>query len=146
MRDFEQYHGAALIKIINAGSFKIIEKFDKSNSSYLVDKKIGLFIKYSRKRLSPWTFTFDKSHINEITEMHSQLERLFLVLVCGFDGICCLNWNEFCALVSIENQSYPKWVKSSRKKNEKYSVYGIDGGLKNKIGNSDFPNKLKATY
>ncbi|MFA5091433.1 MAG: hypothetical protein WC483_02275 [Candidatus Paceibacterota bacterium] len=71
------------------------------------------------------------------------LNNIFIILVCNDDGICCLNWKEFSTIISVYNINYPKWIRVGRRKNEKYSVYGIDGELKHKIGNSDFPNKLK---
>lgn len=143
MQNFEFFHGAAVIKIVHSGYFKTIESFGKSNSAYLIDEKIGLYIKYSQKRMSPWVFTFDKEHIKEINEINDLLGNTFIILVCNDDGICCLNWKEFYTLISIDSSNYPKWIKASRRKNEKYSVCGIDGELKHKIGNSDFPNKIK---
>jgi hypothetical protein len=143
MQNFEFFHGAALVKIIHSGHFKTVELFAKSNAAYLVDEKIGLYIKYSHKRISPWVFTFDKDHVREIKEMNDLLGNVFVSFVCNDDGICCLDWKEFCRIISIDSKNYPKWIKISRKRNEKYSVYGIDGNLKHKIGNSDFPNKLK---
>jgi len=143
MQNFEFFHGAALIKIIHSGCFKMITSFSKSNSAYLIDEKIGLYIKYSQKRMSPWSFAFDKNHIEEIKEINNLLDNVFIAFVCNEDGICCLDWTEFSTIISVENEKYPKWIKINRKKNEKYSVCGIDGVLKHKIGNSDFPNKLK---
>jgi len=143
MQNFEFFHGAALVKIIHSGRFKTVEIFSKSNAAYLIDGKIGLYIKYSQKRMSPWVFTFEKNHVGEIKEINDLLDNVFIALICNDDGICCLDWKEFCTIISIDSKNYPKWIKSSRKKNEKYSVYGVDGNLKHKIGNSDFPNKLK---
>ncbi|MDD5014560.1 MAG: hypothetical protein PHW73_05595 [Atribacterota bacterium] len=143
MQNFEFYHGAAIIKIIRSGDFKQIETFGRSNSSYLLDEKIGLYIKYCKNRMSPWIFTFDNEHVNEVKEIFCLLENVFVALVCKDNGICCLNWLEFNTVISVESSNYPKWIKASRKKNEKYSVSGTDGNLKRKIGNSDFPSKLK---
>lgn len=143
MQNFEFFHGGAIVKIVHSGYFKIVQSFGKSNSSYLLDEKIGLYIKYSQKRMTPWNFTFDQEHIKEIKNIFDLLGNIFVVFVCNDDGICCLNWQEFCTIISIDDNNYPKWIKTTRKKNEKYSVVGIDGELNYKIGNSDFPNKLK---
>jgi hypothetical protein len=142
MKNFEFFHGAAVIKIVHSGHFKKVESFGKSNSSYLLDEKIGLYIKYSSKRIPPWSFTFDNEHVSEVKEMFSLLGNIFIALVCNVDGICCLDWQEFNTIISIDSKIHPKWIRTIRKKNEKYSVYGIDGNLKHKIGNSDFPSKL----
>ena len=77
MQNFEFFHGAALIKIIHSGCFKIVENFSKSNAAYLIDEKIGLYIKYSQKRMSPWVFTFDKEHVKEIKDMNDLLSNIF---------------------------------------------------------------------
>ena len=142
MQNFEFFHGAAIIRIIRSNHFKIIETFSRSNSAYIINEKIGVFIKYSQKRMAPWVFTFDKDHVIEIKEIFELLENVFIVLVCNNDGICCINWKEFCTLISTDSNNYPKWIKVTRRKNEKYSIFSIDGKLKHKVGNSDFPDKL----
>jgi len=143
IHDLEFFHGVALVKVVRSGLFKTIEKFEKNNSAYLIDREVGLYIKYSKKRMPPWVFTFSKEHIKEVKNMHSIPKKVFIALICNNDGICCLNWEEFCTVISIYGNKYPKWIKASRKKSEKYFVYGSDGRLKYKIGNSDFPPKLK---
>lgn len=142
MHLFEFYHGAALLKIIKSNKYKKIELLSNNNSVYLIDDKYGLYIKYSQKRISPWVFTFDKVHIDEISEVYGLLKNVYIVLICHDDGICCLNWQEFNTVLSIQDNIYPKWIKAIRKINEKYSVFGSDGNLQHKIGISDFPDKL----
>jgi hypothetical protein len=143
MQNFEFFYGAAILKIVHSRCFTKIENFNKRNSSYLLDDTISLYIKYSSKRMPPWFFTFDIEHVSDIKNMFSLFGNAFVALVCNKDGICCLDWQEFNTLISVESINYPKWVRVVRKKNEKYSIYGIDGNLKHKIGNSDFPSKLK---
>jgi len=142
MKNFEFFHGAAIVKVVYSNYFKMIEKFGKNNASYLLDEKIGLYIKYSQKRMSPWVFTFDEEHVCEIKDLFSLLGNVFIAFVCNDDGIPCIDWQEFSAIISVENKNYPKWIRCDRKKNEKYYVYGSDGDLKHKIGNSEFPSKL----
>ena len=143
IQDFEFFHGTVLTKLVHSNLFKTIQAFGKSNSSYLIDDKIGLYIKYSTKRMAPWSFSFLQEHINELKDMVDLIGKAFVCLVCNDDGVCCLDWQEFCTIISIESIVFPKWIRTSRKKNEKYSVHGCDGELKHKIGISDFPSKLK---
>ena len=63
-------------------------------------------------------------------------------MVCNEDGICCLNYKEFTDILSVENNVYPKWIRASRLRGEKYMVSGSDGKLGHKIGLSDFPGKI----
>lgn len=143
MNKFEFFHGAVLVKIIHSGLFKKFEIATESNTTYILDDKIGLYIKYSRNRMPPWIFTFKENHVKDIKGINDLFGNVFITLVCNDDGICCIDWNEFSTIISVENNDYPKWIKSSRKKGEKYFVSGKDSILDHKIGNSDFPKKLK---
>ena len=136
------FHGAALIRVIRYESFHSVEVCEKNDCSYLINGISGIYIKYSQKRLSPWSFTFSEDHVHEIEELNKLLSTLFIVLICGKDGICCLDWQEFATVVSTESTTYPKWISVSRMKGQKYSVWGRDGKLKHKIGNIDFPRKI----
>ncbi len=94
--------------------------------------------------MSPWPFTFSDVHITEIKELNSKFNKAFIVFVCNEDGICCLNFHEFSTIISLGNKKFPKWVRISRMKREKYSVSGSDNKLNYKIGDSDFPKKIYA--
>jgi hypothetical protein len=139
---FAFYHGAVLVRIIHDNVFDSIKSFSDNNSSYIVNKNIGLYIKYSGKRMSPWTFTFSDVHIDEIKELDSKFNKAFVVFVCNENGICCLNFQEFSTIISLENKIFTKWIKLSRTKREKYSIAGSDNKLNCKIADSDFPKKI----
>ncbi len=142
MKDFEFFHGASLVRIIHDNIFDSIKKYTNNNSSYIINNNIGIYIKYSQKRMSPWTFSFSDIHVDEIKNMEKEFNKVYVVLVCNEDGISCLNFEEFSTVVSIENKNFPKWIKASRMRKEKYFISGSDGELKHKIGNSDFPKKI----
>lgn len=141
MNNSDFFHGAIFSRIVEFKSVNL-EKYSDNNSSYIIDNKTVVYIKYSQKRISPWTFSFSKSHVDEIKKIKSDKEFLFIVLLCNDDGICCLNFQEFCTVTSIESEIFPKWIKAQRQQGEKYAVSGSDGELKYKIGNSDFPRKI----
>jgi len=141
MNNSDFFHGAVLSRIIDNKSVGL-GKYITSNSSYIVDDKIVIYIKYSQKRISPWTFSFSKVHIEELKKIKEDKSSLFIILLCNDDGICCLNFQEFSNIISIENENFPKWIKAQRQHGEKYAVSGSDGDLKYKIGNSDFPQKI----
>lgn len=141
MKNIDFFHGMVLTKIVQNKS-ACLKKYRGNNSSYIIDDQISVYIKYSSKRMSPWSFSFSKIHIHEIRDMKNKIEKIFIILICDNNGICCLNYNEFCTVISIENRDFPKWIKASRLKGEKYSVSGSDGKLKYKVGNSDFPGKI----
>lgn len=140
--DLSFYQGAVLVDAIRDQSFKSIYAYDGNRSSYVVNGDSGIYIKYSKKDMSPWHFTFSEDHMLEILSMHADVGRLFIVLTCGEDGLCCLDWDEFRTIISTESNIYPKWITASRPKGEKYALKGNEGMLKHKIGNSDFPRKI----
>lgn len=143
LNEYGFFHGLVFIEIINAvkNPIKIQTYPSESNSSYAINDDVGIYIKYSTKRMSPWRFSFLAEHKNEIEEMHSIVDNVFIVLVCNTDGIVCLNYNELKNLLSDDNENI-EWISATRSKREKYSIAGSAGSLHIKIGNSDFPRKI----
>lgn len=143
MSDKSFFHGIVFYRIINKNeSASCMKKYGSSGSCYIIDGNTPFYIKYSEKRISPWTFSFTETHIREIDSINDELGNIFIVLVCNDDGICCLNFQEFCTIISVKSNLFPKWVKAQRRRSEKYTVTGSDGELTYKIGNNDFPQKL----
>ena len=145
IRDFEFYHGLVFARILHGTQRPLsLRPFQSvSNAAYVVNDKIGIFIKHSAKRMTPWRFTFMKEHQEEIDFLKSNCEKVFLVLVCGDDGVVCLSYAELKQI--LDNQHDPiEWISATRHKREMYSVKGSNGELDFKIGQSEFPNKLFA--
>lgn len=143
IRDFEFYHGLVFARILHATQRPLsVKPFQSiSNSSYVINDKIGIFIKYSAKRLTPWRFTFKKEHQEEIELLKTSSQKVFLVLVCGDDGIVCLSYDELKKI--LDNQHDPiEWISADRHKRKMYAVNGSNGELDCKIGQCDFPDKL----
>lgn len=140
-QDIHFFHGSALSRIVKDKKC-CIERLKINNSSYLIDDKVCFYTKYSSKRTTPWSFSIHKSHIDEIVSLSELYSKLYIVLICYYDGIACLTFKEFKTIIDIHDDNYPKWVKAQRKTREKYCITGSDGKLKNKIANSDFPKKI----
>ena len=143
IKEFEFFHGAVFARIIHGKNTLInIENYPSpDNASYILNNKIGIYIKYSSKRMSPWRFSFLKEHQNKILEMKNRLEEVYIVFVCNDDGIACLNYKELKEV--LDSQYEPvEWVSIARGPREKYEIKGHDGKLHFKIGNSDFPQKI----
>ena len=138
--EFEFYHGAALCKIIHSSPQVAIKLYsEKSNSSYIVNDDIGIFVKYSTKRMSPWQFTFAMEHCDELFNMVQNIKLVFLVLVCNDDGIACLKIDEIKNLLN-KSLDKPQSITVARRPREKYRVSGgKDGKFKIKIANNQFP-------
>jgi hypothetical protein len=143
IREFEFFHGPVFARIVHATQNPItIEPYPtSSNASYILDGNIGIYIKHSSKRLTPWRFSFQLAHQEEMAQMRNDLKEVFLVLVCNDDGIVCLNYEELKKILD-ENYAPVEWVSVTRKARQMYTVKGSNGVLDFKIGANEFPAKL----
>jgi len=140
--EFNSYHGIALCRIVHDDRVNSIKLYPTpSNSSYMINEEIGIFIKYSTNRMTPWRFTFKREHRVELHEMYVLLKAVFVVLVCRDDGIACLNYRELVAVLG-EIKEATQWLAVARNPREKYRISGSHGGLKHKIADSQFPERL----
>src|SRR5882762_9765613 len=144
VREHELYHGAALLKLISSSKSPIeIQSFPqfKGNSSYVVNGKIGIYIKHSALRMSPWGFTFQRVHQEELAQMEEAFEDIFLVLICETDGVVILTGPEI-KMVLDRDHGGTQWISAKRAKGEQYKIKGSNGELPFKIADSDYPKKL----
>ena len=105
------------------------------------DKKIGIYIKYSKKIISPWRFTFLKEHQDEFKIMNELCENSFLILVCNKDGIASIKYKDIKKVLD-EHHEEAEWISASRLKRESYAIKGSDGKLKFKINLRDFQRDI----
>lgn len=144
IKEFQFYHGVVLARLLHdakhVGSISLYPS--SSNASYVINGNIGIYVKHSTARMSPWTFSFEKKHQDEILEMKNKLGKVFVTFVCRDDGIACLNFNELKQVLDHIHEDMPEWVRIQRRPREKYKIAGSDGVLKFKIGNNEFPSKL----
>lgn len=143
INEFEFFHGVVFARLLHGTQQTIsVRTFQSvSNASYVVNNDVGIYIKYSTKRMTPWRFTFHKIHQEEFDALNSRFPRVFLLLVCNDDGVVCLSYPEVKKI--LDNQHDPiEWISATRRKREMYSIRGSDGQLDCKIGKSDFPRKL----
>jgi hypothetical protein len=145
IKEFEFFHGVVFARILHGMQRLVsIRAFEpSSNASYVLDDKIGIYIKYSSKRITPWRFTFSKDHGSEIESLKAGVPRVFILLVCNDDGVVCLSYQELKQILNDPGDRF-QWVSATRHKREMYSVRGSDGSLEFKVGKKDFPEKLFA--
>ncbi len=143
IREFEFYHGAVFTCLLHGMPREVsIQLFPtQDNASYVIDNKIGIYIKYSSKRLSPWTFSFQSRHQDEIAEMKNKIGFAFVLLVCNDDGVVVLSFEELKQILDQSNGG-TEWISVARNRREMYSVKGSNGKLQFKIGKNDFPSKI----
>ena len=141
MKEFEFYHGIVFAKMLHSHQNEIVIKSYPSsdNASYAINNKIGIYIKYCTKRLSPWSFSFNKRHKDELTVLAGIVGEVFLLLVCDDDGIVVLSAEDFNQIISSIDLD---WIRVTRRKGEMYAISGSGGRLPFKVGKSDFPGKI----
>ena len=142
LNEYEFYNGVVLNRLIRKGKPIKIDVFPTSgNNSFMINEKVGLYIKYSTKKISPWRFSFTREHQEEMKIMRDLLDNIYLVLICGKDGIACIEYEE---LKQVLDEYYEEveWVSASRLKREQYSIKGSNGKLDFKIADTDYPRKI----
>jgi len=146
IKEFEIYHGVVFSRLFNASSATIcVASYpSSSNASYFLKygkRSAGMYIKHCSKRLTPWRFTFLQEHQEEISRMKEEFGEVFLVLVCGQNGIVVLNYCELKSILDYDHDP-AEWVSVARGKRQMYTVKGKDGVLDCKVGETDFPRKI----
>ena len=129
--EYQKYHGVVFSTLMEASekliTFESLKGYYE-NSAYAVNNKIGLYIKYSTKRLSPWKFSFQQKHQDTILELKKHYDNLVLALVCGDDGIVGLSFDQLKQVLD-ENHEPIEWISIKRPKRANYRVAGSDGKL-----------------
>ena len=141
INEYQFFNGVVLNGLVRKGKLLKIDAFPSSgNNAFTINEKVGIYIKYSKKVISPWRFTFLKEHQDEFKIM-SELLTSFLILVCNKDGIVCINSITLKKILDTKHESV-EWISAARLKRESYEVKGSDGKLKFKININDFPRHV----
>lgn len=124
----ERYQGTALRQIIVSAGRPI--SIGTAEASGRIDsfsiERTGFQIKYSTKRLSPWNFSFTADQLLEIASLARTFESVWMVLVCGIDGIVSLRTKEFLSIT----EPRPGGVCSIRVYRNKNAMYRICGNAR----------------
>lgn len=145
IKEFSFFHGAVFAKLIHdlGKPFKIQPFNDSENSAYVIDNALGLYIKYSKKRLTPWSFTFSKKHQDSIQQLKNLYGEVIVALVCNDDGIVGLSFSELKSILDHQHEEI-EWIRVERSKRSMYQVTGSDGGLDFKVGRDDYIIKIQS--
>ena len=133
--EYEFYHGAVLRNILVECKSPITVKVDDSKGrvdSFVINERVAIHIKHSKKRLTPWQFTFSRDNVEELVELDHKYERLFVCLVCDNDGIVVLSPDEFLKITGPSN-SEAYGIRIDRTRNTMYTAFGNDGKLDYKL-------------
>jgi len=146
INEFKAYHGSAFVELIDESGIPITlsRPYLSNNAIYVLNDTIGLYLKHSVKRISPWRFTFHKEHVSEIAELLLNFEIVNLVLICGRDSIAVIDSDEIRAILPITRPE-ASWVSVQTGHNTMLTVEGSSGNLKRKIRKSKPFSRLKET-
>jgi hypothetical protein len=126
----EQYHGIVLRQLVVSSKRPLtIASADDQGRRDCFRVNGGAFqIKYSTRRLSPWQFSFTIEQLQEIEALALAYRPVWLMLVCGIDGIVALSSGEFVRITESRPGGVAT-IRISRKKNAMYRVSGTAGDL-----------------
>lgn len=132
--DYGKYYGCVFSTLIeNWSTPHTISKIEIGMQGvYLIDNCVPLFIKFSRNRKGPWTFTFQTDHQALCKVLAEQFADCIVALVCGSDGIVALKHQHFQEVLET-NLNGPESIIVRRKLRHMYSVGGTSGRLATKV-------------
>src|SRR4051812_31723428 len=105
--EYELYHGAVIRRIIasSPSSLKLaVSDFSGRTNAYSLNRKVGIYLKHSAKRMSPWQFTFPPDQLVEFGLVAKKYANSFAMLVCGRDGIVAVNTAAIRDLLGKDNE------------------------------------------
>jgi hypothetical protein len=139
--EYEFYQGLVLRQLVTESELSLILRpFVREGriNAFVINGKIGVFIKHSAKRMSPWRFTFNLDQAADLLDLETKLVQSFVVFVCGDDGLVTLNVAILHHIVSFQESEHA-WVRIERKPRSQYSVAGNREVLSQKIPNGTAP-------
>lgn len=124
--EYKLFHGAVMMQLVDCmrrpvSIDELVE--DGRLTSYVIDGRVGVHIKHSMAKLTPWQFTFTRANVRELEYLRMIYRDTFVVLVCHTDGMVCLTLEEVGSLLTF-GQREQAWIRVSRHRNELYAVTG----------------------
>ena len=149
INDQEFLHGAAFLKLINAGERITIAHLAEIHPSiYLISSdrnESAVLFKVSKKPKSAWSFTLSTQEESALGTMHSQYPdySLFLALVCHRDGICCIAEERLRTVLDKNANISNQYISVSRTPRGSYHVSGPGRQkMEQTVTQSDWPRVI----
>lgn len=134
IREFEFYHGVVLRDLVvcrrpHSVSLRLADNRGRLNS-FIVDDRMGLHIKHSSARISPWQFVFGEDTLLELGSLAEESHAVWLALICGEDGVVFLPQGD---LFAMNVNSGGAYIRVDRDKRTMYRVSGSSGRLQRAV-------------
>ena len=129
MAEYEQYHGIVLRALtVESAEGVHIKAYDAHGivNSFLVNGLVGLYIKHSSKRMTPWMFSFTEDNFTELQILRGAAGCVFICLVCGHDGFLTISMEELECLSDKKQSDNSLNIHVKRRKRHMYTVGGRD--------------------
>jgi hypothetical protein len=133
--EYERYQGLVLREIvIHTIKGVHIAPFQRSGRqrAFILNDQVAIFVKHSSKRLSPWQFTFHHEQLADLFELEAACDKLFLIFVCGPDGLATITMKEFRQIATFMDTEQAG-IRIERKPRSMYGLSGNRGELQNKV-------------
>lgn len=151
----DRIHGACISEVVLelsnlAPSMSVRVDRGADRSSYLFECsdtntkrtcRFGLYVKYSRKRLSPWSYSYEKEHQLQLENIATDMGEVFSVFINGEDGYACIDYRELREILDAHFDEV-EWVRVQRKLRESYRISGTDGARERPLAQNAFPQKI----
>lgn len=141
IQEQDHFHGTALMQVVEYAPFKAINKVDTHYGHYLVNTDRHLFIKYTKRRQSPWTFVLTLDELKNLKATTDQYEKVTVCLVCGNATICAIRRDELLAVVDV-GASTQQWIKVTVPPGSSCRVSGSLAKLTKTVPHNSFPSKV----
>lgn len=133
--NYQFYHGALLHEIIISAEreIRIVSRnFHGRPDAYVINRTVGLLIKYSSAQLTPWLFTFAKEHIAELLALRAETKVCFVALVCHDDGFVCVRNSQLMEILA-PGESDVVSLRVDRRPRKMYRVSSSGNSLDGKL-------------
>jgi hypothetical protein len=128
--ELDRYHGVVLRQILVAAARRVnIGVADLAGRIDVFCLEGAAFqIKHSSKRLPPWQFTYMTENLNELIALQQMFHPVWVMLVCGTDGVVGLSIDELMSIVQVGDGGAAS-LRVTRSRNSMYRVSGSRGEL-----------------
>jgi len=142
---YSKYIGSAIVSIIDSfdEGIKIKRIVDDKSGFYLLNGKIPILCRYTKKRTNPWTFSINKEILDIYLSLVNKYKECIIILICGIDGIISLEYSDICQIINFEIIEKQKRISVTRKLGEMYYISGSNGSMKNKVSQGSIIDNLK---
>ena len=152
----DKIHGAMIRELLLQISIRIPNYLFRltpgfsSRSAYFLEtgprngehsERLGLFIKISSNRRTPWKFSFTDMHQLEISELKKNCDEVFILFAAGDDGVACINFDR---LKQVLDEEYDpvEWIDIRRRPRQSYRISGSNGKAERPIARNAFPTEI----